>query len=53
MVHITQPKIAWKRFVGAIDTLLEVKAGPGNTALVVPGNGNGKSSFPAKSVRPP
>lgn len=49
--HITQPKIAWKRFVGAIDTLLEVKSEPGNTALVVPDNDIAKDAATLQDPR--
>jgi len=33
----TSPAIAWKHFVGTVETLLVVEPGPGDTALAVPG----------------
>ena len=34
--RITKPKIAWKQFVGVIDTLIETKLGDDDTRLSVP-----------------
>lgn len=38
--RITQPKVIWKEFVGALETLAVIELGNGNSKLMLPGEGD-------------